>query len=100
MRGSIVGETARALVCECEGKWKNALKYRKHEILLTKRLYNSFTIYQGDDVRDYALQHYRRADVTTRLLQILYSYRKQARGNLAEEMNRIVQNFEDLQVLE
>jgi len=59
-KGAIVAETARSLICEYDGRWKQSAMCRKKELELILQLYNSFTDDQGPEVRRFALERYSR----------------------------------------
>lgn len=93
--GSIVWETACALVSEYNKCWNDGFKHREAEINLILKLYASFSVEQGQSIREYAIQRYLKPDVLARLLLITTSYEEHACSDLARNMRRLVDRFEE-----
>jgi len=94
-KGAIVAETARSLICEYDGKWRQSAMHRKRELELILQLYNSFTDGQGLEVQEFALEKYRRGDVSARLSRIQTTYMANAEGKevaIIDQLRRRVEH--------
>ena len=81
------------MVCEYDGRWDQAARYRKEEAKLIFRLYDSFTDEQGPDVREFALQGHKKGDVSRRLSCILETYERNAGAAATATIDRLRLEF-------
>lgn len=89
-KGSIVAETARSLVNEYDGRWKQSAVHRERELELILQLQNSFTDDQGPEVRDFALQMYTTEEVSVRLSRISKTYAAKAGEDEAAKIDQFL----------
>ncbi len=90
---AIIEETANSLICEYDGRWKEAALHRQKELELIFRLYKSFTEDQGADVRQFALQGNRKQDVIKRLSLIVGTYEANTTVTVVSDIHMLIEKI-------